>query len=236
MYNTRNLESTTNYKIYLVNKGSNAQNFWCFLQEPEGVPTSDIFANSNTMLSVVPNYPGTNTFTVPLQYKVAAGASNEAVGLNVKIDSAVMQNANLEQLWDADYVTVEGNQGPQGPGLTLNPSTVSPSGTIGIKSNDFNQSQNENEKWFSNMSFGLESASGFLGVTWSPSPSVTSTITPKFAFYIATGSFTSNSLVDMTTICNESQTVELSDFLNLEATVTLSATGTWSVTPGAPSE
>jgi hypothetical protein len=40
----------------------------------------------------------------------------------------------------------------------------------------------------------------------------------------------------MTTICNESQTVELSDFLNLEATVTLSATGTWSVTPGAPSE
>ncbi|AUC76395.1 MULTISPECIES: hypothetical protein [unclassified Olleya] len=235
MLNLRKLESTTNYKIYLVNEGSTSKNFWCFLQEPVGVPSSGVYANSDTMLSVVPNYAGTNTFTIPFQYKVAAGASNKAVGLNVQIDSSIMQDSNLEQLWNADYVTVTGSQGPQGPSLSLNQSIPSPKNTIGIRSNSFDQVQNENKKWFGNMSFGLESSNGFLGVTWTPSPSNTSTITPKFAFYVATGAYSSNSLADIATISNDSAKIELTDFKNLEATVTLTSSGTWLVTPGSPS-
>jgi hypothetical protein len=106
--------------------------------------------------------------------------------------------------------------------------------TIQIISNAFDQKINEDNKWFSNMSFGINSANGFMGVTWSPSPSETSTLTPKFAFYIATGSYKSNSLVDMDTISNYAAQIELCDFKNLETTVTLTSTGAWVVTPGAP--
>lgn len=231
MINLLTASTTTNYKIYLVNEGSTTQNFWCFLQEPEGVATSAVYANSSAMLSVLPNYGGTNTFTIPLQYVVGAGASNQAVGLDVRIDSNYIQQAQLQQLWNADYATAPPKQGPQ---LLLNQETTSPSNTIGIKSNAFNQVQNENEQWFSNMSFGIESFNGFMGVTWAPSPSQTSTLTPKFAFYIATGSYTSNSLVDMTTVSNNSAKIELSSFKNLEATVTLTASGAWRVTAGRP--
>ncbi|WHT39716.1 hypothetical protein QNH98_03260 [Myroides sp. mNGS23_01] len=112
MINLEKFSATTNYKIYLVNKGSSTKNFWCFLQKPEGVPTSDVYANSDAMLSVVPNYDGKNWFTIPLQYKVGAGATNQAVGLNVKIDSSVIKDAQLEQLWNAEYATAPPKQGP----------------------------------------------------------------------------------------------------------------------------
>ncbi|WP_231737977.1 hypothetical protein [Myroides odoratus] len=231
MINLEKFSATTNYKIYLVNKGSSTKNFWCFLQKPEGVPTSDVYANSDAMLSVVPNYDGKNWFTIPLQYKVGAGATNQAVGLNVKIDSSVIKDAQLEQLWNAEYATAPPKQGPN---LSISQGEKSPANTIGIKSNKFNQVQNENEKWYSNMSFGIESANGFMGVTWAPSPNDKSTVTPKFAFYIATGDFTSNSLADIATISNEAAKIELSSFKSLEVTVTLTEKGEWLVEPGAP--
>lgn len=231
MINTAIFTATTNYKIYLVNQGSSAKNFWCFLQQPQGVPTDSVYANSDAMLSVLPNYGGVNSFTIPLQYVVGAGATNEAVGLDVVIDSNIIQQAQLQQTWNADYATAPPKQGPQ---LSLAQGGVSPSGTIGLISNAFDQTQNENNQWFSNMSFGIQSANGFMGVTWAPSPSDTSTVTPKFSFYIATGNYTSNSLADITTISNQSAQVTLSDFKNLEATVTLTTKGTWLVTPGKP--
>jgi len=231
MINLDVFNSTTNYEIYLVNEGADAQNFWCFLQKPQGVPTSGVYANSSAMLSVLPNYQGTNSFTIPLQYKLGAGASNNAVGLDVKIDSSIIKDVSLEQLWEAKYANVPPNQGPQ---MNIVQGENSPAGTIGFMSNDFNKVNNEDNGWFSNMSFGIESSSGFMGLTWSPSPNVTNTITPKFAFYIATGSYTSNSLADITTISNTSAKVELSDFENLEATVTLTASGNWIITPGKP--
>ena len=232
MLNLASLTDTTNYEIYLVNKGATAQNFWCFLEKPEGVSSSEVYANSSAMLSVLPNYQGINKFTIPLQYMLAAGASNEAVGLNVQIDSAIMKNASLTQTWEAKYATAPP---PQGPTLQLDQGVSSPGGTLAIKSNDFNQVQNENNSWFSNMSFGIQTAQGFVGVTWKPGPNQTSTITPKFSFYIATGSYTSNSLADMATISSTSAAVSLSDFQNLKATVTLDSTGKWYVTPGKPS-
>ncbi|WP_075343586.1 hypothetical protein [Tenacibaculum agarivorans] len=226
-----NSNDPTDYKIYLVNKGSSVKNFWCFLKQPEGINSPKVYANSSAMLSVIPNYEGINTFTIPLQYIIGAGSHNNAVGLDVKIDSNIVKKVSLQESWAANYSTVPPKQGPL---LTINQDTTSATDTIGIKSNTFDRVANENSSWYSSMSFGIESANGYVGVTWAPSPNDSSTITPKFAFYIATGNYTSNALADIETISNESAKIELSNFNNLEATVTLTATGEWLVTPGKP--
>ncbi len=231
MINLLTSNNVTNYKIYLVNEGSGGENFWCFLQQPKMNLTGDVFANSNTSLFVIPNYQGTNKFTIPLQYTLGAGASNNAVGLNIQIDSAIMKDVSLEDIWDVKYATAPPKQGPN---ISLEQGTKSSDGTIGAKSNNFDKVTNENNKWFSNMNFGIQTANGFIGITWSPSPSNTTTITPKFAFYVSTGNYTSNDLADLTTISNKSAKIELSNFKNLEATVTLTSRGEWLVTPGAP--
>lgn len=229
MLNIQKLNSTTNYTIYLKNNSSDPKNFWCFLEKPAGLPSSDVFANSSASLSVLPNYGGINKFTIPLQYSVGAGASNQAVGLGVQIDSSIINDVQLRQTWEASYATVPPQQGPN---LSLVQGEVSPESTIGLLSNAFDKTKNENNKWFSNMSFGIETQNGFLGVTWSPSPDDQHTITPKFSFYISTGSFTSYELADIATISRKAAKVELSNFKNLEATVTLTSTGEWIVTPG----
>jgi hypothetical protein len=233
MINTLFSNQTTNYKIYVVNRGATDKNFWCFLQQPQELISSNVYGNSDAMISVTPNYAGTNSFTIPLQYIVGAGAENRAVGLNVQIDASVLLNTQLKNSWSANYATVPPKQGPQ---LTLKQGTSSPDGTVVIESNSFDKVKNENNKWFSNMSFGIQSNNGFMGFTWAPSPNEKNTITPKFAFYIATGNFTSNNLVDMTSVSNQSAKVELSHFKNLEATVTLKSDGTWDVSPGSPSK
>jgi hypothetical protein len=229
MLNIQALNATTNYTIYLKNDSNDGKNFWCFLEKPEGVPSDAVFANSSASLFVLPNYGGTNKFTIPLQYSLGAGASNEAVGLGVQIDASIIQNAQLKQTWEAQYATIPPKQGPN---LNLVQGQKSPDNTIGVLSNDFDKVINENGKWFSNMSFGIQTQNGFLGVTWSPSPSDDHTITPKFSFYIATGSFTSYELADISTISRKSAKVEIKDFKNLEATVTLTSKGEWLVTPG----
>lgn len=229
MFSLEALNSTTNYTIYLKNESSDDKNFWCFLEKPNGVPSSAVFANSSASLNVVPNYGGTNKFVIPLQYSLGAGASNEAVGLGVQIDTSIIKNAELKQTWEAYYATIPPNQGPN---LALVQGQKSPDNTIGYLSNGFNKVKNENGKWFSNMSFGIQTQNGFLGVTWSPSPNDQNTITPKFSFYISTGSFTSYELADISTISRQSAKVELKDFINLEATVTLTATGEWLVQGG----
>lgn len=231
MINLTEYDELTNYKIYLVNKSASTKNFWCFLEKPEGVPNEKVYANSDTMLSVLPNYPGTNKFTIPVSYQVGVGATNKAVGLNIKIDSNIMEDAKLTDLYHAKYATAPPKQGPV---LTLDQQQSSPANTIGITSNPFNQIQNENNGWYSNMSFGIKTANGFIGVTWAPSPNEDSTITPKFAFYIATGDYTSNSLADINSISSTSAKVTLDRFKNLEATVTLDSSGRFIVTPGRP--
>lgn len=233
MKNLLTSNDTTNYTINLVNKGATAKNFWCFLAKPEGVPNSNVFANSNTMLSVIPNYQGSNTFTIPLQYKVAAGAKNDAVGLNIQVDASILKDAQLESTWLATYATAPPKQGPL---LNLVQGQNSPKNTISLESNKFNQVQNHDNKWFSNMSFGIETEEGFAGVTWAPSPNNDYIVTPKFKFYISTGSYSSNALADIDDIARTSAVVSLEDFENLEATVTLDSSGGWLVTPGAPSQ
>jgi len=229
MLNTQLLDSVTNYTIYLKNDSNDGKNFWCFLEKPVGVPDGAVFANSSASLFVEPSYPGENSFIIPLQYSLAAGATNKEVGLGVQIKTSHIIEAQLRQTWEAEYATVPPNKGPR---LSLVQGEKSPEKTIGALSNSFNKTKNEDNKWYSSMSFGIQTQNGFLGVTWSPSPGDKHTITPKFSFYIATGSYTSYELADIATISRNSAKIEISTFKNLEATVTLTDTGEWIVTPG----
>ncbi|MES2574648.1 MAG: hypothetical protein V4572_06880 [Bacteroidota bacterium] len=229
MINIQTLNSTTNYTIYLKNESSDPRSFWCFLEKPEGISYYEAYANSSASLSVMPNYGGINKFMIPIQYSLGAGASNNAVGLGVQIDSSIIQYAQLKQTWEAQYATIPPNQGPN---LNLVQGQISPDNSIGLLSNAYDQVRNENGRWFSNMSFGIQTYNGFMGITWSPSPNNQYTITPKFSFYISTGDFTSNELADFATISRQSAKVELSDFKNLEVTVTLTSKGEWLVQPG----
>lgn len=221
-----------NYTIYLVNKSAGDQIFWCFLEEPKELAgQAGIFANSAASLAVIPNYPGDNYFTIPAQFVVGAGASNNAVGLNVRVTSALTQNANLTDQFSAEYATAPPNKGPN---MTLIGNGAAPT-QISIASNGFNQANNENLGWFSNMSFGINTAAGFMGMTWSPFPSQTRTLTPILNFYVAVGSYGANTLAAYTTVSNKSAHLTTPrDFLRNEATVTYTAIGTWAVTPGKP--
>ena len=190
-----------NYTIYLVNKSAGDQIFWCFLEEPKELAgQAGIFANSAASLAVIPNYPGDNYFTIPAQFVVGAGASNNAVGLNVRVTSALTQNANLTDQFSAEYATAPPNKGPN---MTLIGNGAAPT-QISIASNGFNQANNENLGWFSNMSFGINTAAGFMGMTWSPFPSQTRTLTPILNFYVAVGSYGANTLAAYTTVSNKS--------------------------------
>jgi len=217
------------YRINLVNQGANAQNFWCFLDSPIVSTGTTVYANSTIMLNVAPNYKGNNSFLVPVQYQVGAGASNDAVGLNVKIDSSYMKDAELEQSFDFDYCTVPP---PQAPNIT-DGTDPSSEGTITVQINNFDQVKNENANWFSSMSFGIETSNGFTGLTWSPSPGTAIKITPQFSFYIATGDYAASTLAEITTISSNAATVTEADFQSkdgeFEVTVTLLSNGEWKV-------
>jgi len=221
------------YTIYLVNESSSRQTFWCFLEPPQELASDTaVFANSSAYLAVGSFQPGKHKFTIPVQYVVGAGATTEAVGLGVKISSIVINDANVTDTWEADYATVPPPQGPTMQKL----STPSPANTIAIKSNGFNQAENEANGWFSNMSFGIQTKQGFIGMTWSPNPRKTRTLTPKLKFYVAVGSYDSNDLANWTDISNDSSeaiSVPSSFQLN-KTTVTYTSTGGWIVTPGEP--
>lgn len=222
----------TLYKIYLINQSSSTQTFWCFLTRPQELASDPkVFANSSASLAIDPNDPSTNTFTIPVQYVVGAGASNNAVGLNVQIDSTISQDTDLGQSWNAAYANVPPNKGPK---LTQGGSST-PNTAIKLVTNNFNQEQNESQDWYASQSFGIETAAGFMGMTWSPSPGQTRTLTPKLEFYVNVGSFGSSTLADWTEVGNDAAVLSVpSSFLNGSATVTYLNDGTWQVTPGKP--
>lgn len=219
------------YQIYIVNQSATTQVFWCFLAPPpELAHDPGVFANSSASLAVVPNCPGSAFFGIPVQYVVAAGASNQAVGLNVMIASDVSCEASLQQQFDVDYATVPPPQGP-----TMSPSGASSPNTIALTSNAFNQAGNENQGWFSNMSFGIQSEAGFTGMTWSPAAQTTRTLTPGLTFYIAVGNYGSNALASWDDISTNSIAINVpNSFQGDSCTVTLLADGGWDQVPGRP--
>lgn len=220
------------YTIYLVNKSSSTQTFWCFLTRPQEVASDpSVFANSSASIAIDSNDPSTNSFTIPVQYVVGAGASNNAVGLDVQVNSTISQNSDLAAVWNADYANAPPKKGPK---LTLASSATGPN-SIKLVTNAFNQEDNEALGWYSNQSFGIQTQSGFMGMTWSPSPNQSRTLTPKLSFYISVGDFGSSTLADWTQVSNDSAVVAVPGSFNAgSATVTLLNNGKWSVSPGKP--
>jgi len=211
------------------------------LHHLSGQSVAGVYANSTASLAVIPNDPGLNFFTILTQYIVGAGASNHAVKVGARIvvsapivaaASSVTHDAALGDMWDANYATWPPNEGPS---LNLS-GTKSPSETIAIRSNAFNKVVNENNDWFSNMSFGIQSESGFIGMTWSPNPQEIRAVTPRLHFYLVSGNYGSNVVASFDDVSNTSASIKVpSDFIHNKCTVTHTEIGDWLVTPGEPS-
>jgi hypothetical protein len=222
---------TTEYHIYIVNHSISPHLFWAFLSKPEISSTPEVFANSNTNLQIPAGSSNLNSFTIPVQYVVGTGASNNAVGLDTRIESSATRNTEEKQLWDVVYATVPPNQGPEMTGPT------DANQTIDMKTESFNPETNAAYGWFESMSFGIKTSHGFMGVTWTPSQGITYKITPKLTFYIAIGNYSSSSLADITAISNDSAICDSEkdfDAIN-QCTVTYDATGSWTTAKGRPS-
>lgn len=223
----------TNYTIYLVNQSSSTQTFWCFLTRPAEIASDAlVYANSSASLAIDSNDQSTNSFTIPVQYVVSAGASNNAVGLGVQINSTITQDSDLTEVWDASYANVPPNKGPK---LVLDSvNSVGPN-SLKLVTNAFDQANNESLGWFASQSFGIQTDAGFVGMTWSPSPNQNRTLTPKLNFYIAVGGFGESTLADWTQVSNESAAVNVpGSFSTGASTVTYLNNGKWKVTPGKP--
>lgn len=224
------------FEIFLVNESRSSRVFWVFIDTPEmsQFPAEGVFANSDASLSVRPvsDNPGENKFEIPVQFKLGAGSSNNAVGLDVRIDSNSIENVKLRDTWEAQFANFPPRKGPR---LDQIASDLAPEGTINYLANAFNQVDNQRQGWFSSMSFGIETSNGFSGITWIPEPNTQFLIRPKLTFFVATGNFQSNVLADISLISRDAQMVTESDFDLGKATVTLEMDGTFSVRPGAPS-
>ena len=227
------------YNIYLVNQEVQSQIFWCFLDAPQGLGSKKVYANSEVSLEVKPFNPHVqNSFTVPVQYQVEAGASNQAVKPKIEITSMDTYKTNTGEMWQVDYTTVPPNEGPSMNQASSPPPNSQPpsSSQILLSTNAFNQKTNIQNNWYESMSFGIMTEAGYIGTTWSPDPSETYTITPKLKFYIATGKYESNSLASYSQVSNGSAIVDTAQSFDaqLNCTVTLNSSGQWSVTPGLP--
>jgi hypothetical protein len=223
----------TNYTIYLVNNSVSTQTFWAFLAPPVVTQSPTLFANSNTSLQIPGLSTNLNSFTIPVQYVVGAGASNNAVGLNTVITSNATRNTDLNQGWQVTYATVPPNAGPIMPATA---SGTSGPTSIGMTTNPFDQQINQANNWHENMTFGIRTSSGSMGVTWTPNPSTVYTITPTLTFYIAVGSFMSNQLASISAISTGTQALPTPSAFNAVGvcTVLYSSKGIFSTYAGPP--
>lgn len=225
--------STADYKIYLVNQSGDSQVFWAFLAKPNITNASEVFARSNTSLQISGDSTNINSFTLSDQYMIGASSSSNIVSLNAAIDSSATRLAELNQLWQVDYATVPPNQGPTIPDKSSNTSSAA---NIAMVTNSFNKATNEAYSWYSTMFFGVKAAAGLIGLSWSPDPQKTYTVTPNLIFYIAVGSYSNNSLVDINEISNNSAHCNTAtDFdVKNQCTVIYTQVGGWEVAKGTP--
>lgn len=222
---------TTQYKIHILNKSMATQKFWCFLSAPEMNVGSTVYANSAVNVEVVPNSQSDNSFTIPLQFSIGADAATKPVGLNIVVDSNVKENVEMGQAWNAGYANAPPAQGPT---LAM-ASEGGPTTSLSIASNHFNAGINAANNWYESQSFGVESAQGFMGVTWEPNPGDITTITPTLSFYVATGTFSKNALAEMNTVSGDCATISTDQFSGSnEAWVALDDQGYWHVYSSNP--
>ncbi|WP_391090909.1 hypothetical protein [Vibrio sp. NH-UV-68] len=224
---------TTEYKINIVNEQSKSRKFWLFLSEPEKAAGKEVFANSSAYMTLDKTGPGDlSNFTIPLQYKLKASASNHAVGLDTKIMTRAMTDTDLGMSWDAEFFPGEEHRNPH----LIEAGDQADVKEVMVKTNAFDPDDQMRFSWYNCMTFGVESESGFIGYSWVPDPSDEYDIVPKVSFYVSTGSFESNVLADMNQISKEAANVTEKDFdIRNECTVTLRVDGTWDIEPGAPS-
>jgi hypothetical protein len=173
-------------------------------------------------------------FDLPIQFAVGAGASNFVFGQNVEIVSTFTKNASPGPAFEVDYVTVPPKEGPT---LRLS-QTNSPRNTITLISNNVDWLSNE-EQGHSNMSFGIRTAAGFVGMTWPPDAGTTQTFTvaPVLMFYFTVGNFLSNTLANWQGVRNRWTAIITVpyDFRDFACTLTYNSDGTWDQRPGRPS-
>lgn len=220
------------YKIYIVNHMPTKKRFWCFLEPPAPLANEKVFANSSTFVDVESHYEGVSSFTIPVQYVVKAGAGNEAVGLNVVIDTLLPMDVGLTETWEAQYMPPQ-----QGPNLKKSEKKVGPT-KIGITTNEFNKEEWARKSWYTNLTFGIKTAQGFIGTTWSPDPGEELTLEPQLIFYIATGTYEKNQLADMSIVSKTSAKVLVPTSFggsgNNECTVIRTEKGDWDYIKGPP--
>lgn len=223
---------TDGYTIYLVNQSARRQQFWCFLSPPrELAGDPGVFPNSSISVMVDPHDPAPNRIVIPVQYVVGAGAGSNAVGRQVEIVSDVTNQASLGDSWEAVYADAPPNRKPR----MLLDGRNAPDNTIQLTSNAFAKNWNDRARWYSNQSFGIMTDQGFAGVTWSPKPAQTRTLTPELAFYVSAGSYHSNGLASWDDVAADAAVITVPDsFAAMSCTVTHYEQGKWSVTPGPP--
>jgi hypothetical protein len=215
--------------IYLVNETSDPQVFWCFLAPPQELAGDPgVYANSSAGLGVGPKSPLLNVFTIPVQYQVGASGRNDPVGPGVVIVSDLISDAAMQDTWEVGYL----NWPPKLQPFMTTYGVKSPPNTIAIHSSPFDKANNEANGWFSNQSFGIKYNSGFMGMTWSPDPNQTRTLTPQLTFYVtAAYNLNSNALAPWSEISNSAAKIDASFFSSHnKCTVTYTGDREWVIT------
>ncbi|MBF4333307.1 hypothetical protein EAY29_24095, partial [Vibrio anguillarum] len=219
------------FKIYIINESTTKETFWLFLDKPKQLNVgSEIFANSAARLTINTGSQPVAEFEIPLQFKLSAKSINRAVGLNVKVSTSQTENINLTDVWEANFYTGEDHQAPD---LTK-VSGKAKDNEIIYKDNHFDPDDAIANEWYPSQSFGLETASGFVGMSWEARPGKQVSIAPEVKFYISTGDYTANKLADYTTVSDNSAELTLDKFKGGAATVTYTASGDWKITAGRP--
>ena len=221
------------YTIYIINKYISTETFWCFLSKPEQLKVGkEIYANSSARLTLKPDSLSTIAkFEIPVQYKLAATSLNKATGLGIRVSTQNSSNVSLGQEWAATFYTGTENQAPD-----LDKTGSAPNETeVVYKSNAFDPQMAKKNRWFPNKTFGMETVTGFIGMTWEASPSKKDTISPNVTFYINTGSFHPNTLADYSAVQDAPAALGKDNFDGFDATVILNRNGRFDVQSGAPS-
>jgi len=226
-------ENADELTIHIINKYDSKETFWCFLAKPKALDTgSDIFSNSSARLTLI-NDPTTEaSFTIPVQFSLAAKSVNKPIGLGVKVSTRQQKPVELEESWGATFYTGGDHQAPS---LKENGGKASEN-TINYSSNSFQPDKVIENDWYPTQSYGIETNSGFVGLTWEPRPQKTVKIEPLLEFYISTADYKANSLANLTTISTKLATVKLKDFKGKAVTVIYESNGDWTVKSGKPSK
>lgn len=221
----------TRYKINLFNLQAKTQKFWCFLNKPISTPTPEVYANSNASINIS-TYTGTQkaSFTVPLQYKLEVGASNKAVKLKTLIESSDTHDTQLGVGWNANYTQQKNNNVP--PVLKTSGQSA-PAGQLAVVTNEYDKDKEALNNWYGNMTFGIETDNGFIGVSWSPDPGTTYEIEPIIGFYVAIGNYSQNELASIAAVSTKAATLTQDSFdAYYQCTVIYQTDGSWVVKKG----